>query len=82
MFFQPVWSSTKCKFLILQLRLTGKNPFKAENYDKSMYRNYKCKLNFEIPGLSEETIFFLRQILSKSPTNRLSAEQALEDECF
>ena len=47
-----------------------------------MYNNYKCNLDFEIPGLSQETIFFLREILSKIPTNRPTADQALEDECF
>jgi len=47
-----------------------------------MYRNYKCQLDFNLPGVSEETLFFLRQLLAKDPENRPSAEQALEDECF
>jgi serine/threonine protein kinase len=61
-------------------RLTGSNPFKASDYEKSMYRNYKCNLDFNLQGVSDETIFFLRQILSKKPLTRPSSEQVLEDE--
>ena len=63
-------------------RITGKNPFKASDYEKSMYKNYICELDFNIPGVTEETIFFMRHILAKRPECRFTAERALEDEYF
>lgn len=47
-----------------------------------MYRNYKCELDFNFQGVSEDCLQFLKSILSKNPVNRLSSEQALEAELF
>ena len=64
----------------LTSRLTGTNPFKATDYEKSMYRNYKCELNFNLPGVSPDCISFLKGVLQKNPRHRFSSEEALEEE--
>lgn len=80
MYFRLELSSTRCNNKPNHTRLTGRAPFKAPNYKQAMYKNYKCQINFDLPFVSAETIFFLRQIVAKNPTNRLTAERALEHE--
>ena len=62
--------------------MTGIAPFKAPNYKQSMYKNYKCEINFDIKGVSPETLFFLRQLVARDPRHRLTAERALEHEAL
>lgn len=61
-----------------------KNPFKGKNYDDSLFRNYKCDVDF-VPLekiIPFDVLAFLKKILVRHPSQRYSAKEALGDEIF
>lgn len=74
-------SSTKCSFST-KIRLTGISPFKAPTYKDSMYKNYKCEINYDIVPASPDTVKFIRRLVIKNPQERMTATEALENDLF
>lgn len=58
------------------------NPFKAATYKDSMYKNYMCNINFDLVPCLDDTVTFLRRLVSKDPMHRPTAGIALEDDIF
>jgi len=62
----------------------GKNPFKTNDCNRTLYLNYKCKIELEQVKqiCSESTLNFLKMLIARKPENRLTVDQALEEEIF
>ena len=79
--------STFCKFPnFLIFRLTGCAPFYGDSYDDVVEKNLKGDLNYNFEEinlkLEDSTLDLLRNLLKKSPSQRISAQRALEHPCF
>ena len=63
-------------------RLTSVSPFKAATYKDSMYKNYKCIVNFDLIPCLEDTVHFVKKLVAKDPIHRPTATAALENDIF
>jgi calcium/calmodulin-dependent protein kinase I len=68
----------------IPFRLIGKNPFKTSDCNRTLYLNYKCKLDFEPLKqiCSPQTLSFLKKMVAPRPDSRVNVDQALGEETF
>lgn len=62
--------------------IMGRNPFKSSETRQMLINNYICSINFEELELRKPARDFLMKLLSKDPSSRPSAKEALEDDLF
>ncbi len=64
--------------------MTGGSPFYAKSYNEILWRNKICDIRFDFKEtnlkVSESAIDLLRKMLAKDPTQRITADQALQHE--
>jgi len=70
--------------VILYILLTGGSPFYGKSYNEILWKNKVCDIKFEFKEtnlkVSDLAIDLLKKMLAKDPTQRISAEQALQHE--
>ena len=72
--------------IIFFMILTGKIPFKGKNYSEIVSKNKKGFIDFSFlednKNYSIHTINLLKEMLAVNPKKRISAEEAINSECF
>lgn len=63
-------------------RLTTINPFKSGSYKDSMYKNYKCKVDYQLLSCMPETVDFIKSLVAKDPKDRFTVGTALNSDIF
>ena len=71
--------------VILYILLTGRVPFYGKSLKEIVKKNTEANINFAIlkkENFSKSTISLLKGMLEKNPSQRISAKEALNHECF